>query len=623
MDYQYIKNTVFKTVEFQFDKEIEFYEFDGIRVSYDGTNAKIGAATPAAIARGCFLLAMHISEGKTEIDIEEHAHFKDCGVMLDCSRCGVMKVEALKRYIDCMASLGMNMLLLYTEDTYEIEGRPFFGYMRGRYTKEELREIVAYGETMGVELIPCIQTLGHMYQYLKWANAGGPDYTGEEIGKMRDTSEILLCEADATYRFIEDAIKACREAYNTKRIHIGMDEAGGIGTGAYLRKHGLQNKFEILQKHLNVVGKICEKYDFKPMIWSDMYFRIATGGAYYKYNFEFPKEVKNQVTDAQLVYWDYYSDDKKRYDGMLKKHWELTNDVAFAGAIFTCYGFLVTHDYSYMCSMAAMKSCLENGVQTVMATLWGDDGNEANHFFANSLLPIFSEHCYKGESCTEEDIQKASAYLTKIAFEDARAMGQFGFTCVDEYLKEWHAANGGMDMMHGKRLFYGDIMYDLSVRQTSCDEIMRIYNESAERMAELEAKQDKNKDNYHYAYLLYRIGAMKAELVKNLRLEYQKGNRKYLKKVHDEYLPQLVEWYEEFAQCHKKQWHRDYKPFGFEVLSFRYGGLIGRLKDNMDTIDQYLNNEISSIDELNEKVVFVEETRYVKAMSVTSPYLYG
>ena len=196
MDYQYIKNTVFKTVEFQFDKEIEFYEFDGIRVSYDGTNAKIGAATPAAIARGCFLLAMHISEGKTEIDIEEHTHFKDCGVMLDCSRCGVMKVEALKRYIDCMASLGMNMLLLYTEDTYEIEGRPFFGYMRGRYTKDELREIVAYGETMGVELIPCIQTLAHLNAIVRW-----PAYAPHV-----DANDILLAGDEAVYQLIDKIV---------------------------------------------------------------------------------------------------------------------------------------------------------------------------------------------------------------------------------------------------------------------------------------------------------------------------------------------------------------------------------------------------------------------------------
>ena len=31
--------------------------------------------------------------------------------------------------------------MLYTEDTYEVDGQPYFGYMRGRYSKEEMKEI--------------------------------------------------------------------------------------------------------------------------------------------------------------------------------------------------------------------------------------------------------------------------------------------------------------------------------------------------------------------------------------------------------------------------------------------------------------------------------------------------
>ncbi len=38
----------------------------------------------------------------------------------------------------------------YTEDTYEVDGEPFFGYMRGRYTKAEMKEIDAFAEELGV-----------------------------------------------------------------------------------------------------------------------------------------------------------------------------------------------------------------------------------------------------------------------------------------------------------------------------------------------------------------------------------------------------------------------------------------------------------------------------------------
>ena len=53
--------------------------------------------------------------------------FRRFGTMLDCSRNAVMTVKALRRWIDLTADLGYNTLLLYMEDTYEIQGEPYCG----------------------------------------------------------------------------------------------------------------------------------------------------------------------------------------------------------------------------------------------------------------------------------------------------------------------------------------------------------------------------------------------------------------------------------------------------------------------------------------------------------------
>ncbi len=82
--------------------------------------------------------------------------------MFDMSRNAVMKPETLKKLVDYLSAFGYNMLQLYTEDTYEVDGEPYFGYLRGGYSKEELREIDAYCKEKGVELVPCIQTLTHL-----------------------------------------------------------------------------------------------------------------------------------------------------------------------------------------------------------------------------------------------------------------------------------------------------------------------------------------------------------------------------------------------------------------------------------------------------------------------------
>ena len=58
-------------------------------------------------------------------------------------------------------------------------------------------------------------------------------------------------------------------------------------------------------------------------MWSDMFFRLASGGDYYK-----PETIRDEVKkiipdNVELVYWDYYSTDRAHYDAMLTTHEKL------------------------------------------------------------------------------------------------------------------------------------------------------------------------------------------------------------------------------------------------------------------------------------------------------------
>ncbi len=67
-------------------------------------------------------------------------------------------------------------------------------------------------------------------------------------------------------------IRSVRTLFTGKRIHIGMDEAFQLGLGNYLSRNGYQDRTGIMKRHLDRVCEICRKYEFEPMIWSDMYF---------------------------------------------------------------------------------------------------------------------------------------------------------------------------------------------------------------------------------------------------------------------------------------------------------------------------------------------------------------
>jgi len=163
------------------------------------------------------------------------------GIMLDLSRNAVMKVEQIKRFIDCMQKMDYNCLELYMEDVYEIKGEPYFGYLRGRYTKEELKEIDDYASAKGIEVIPSIQVLAHFTCLAK-----------QEVYKnIVDLNDILLIDEPKTYELIDKMFLTLKGCFKSPNVNIGMDEAHMVGLGKYLSKHGYQNRIDILLNHLN------------------------------------------------------------------------------------------------------------------------------------------------------------------------------------------------------------------------------------------------------------------------------------------------------------------------------------------------------------------------------------
>jgi N-acetyl-beta-hexosaminidase len=161
------------------------YKNNSATITYGGGMARFFRAL-AKLVQG-------LKDGKTELYSEEHPLFETNGSMIDMSRNAVMNVETVKLVMRKMALMGMNTFMLYTEDTYEIEGRPYFGYMRGKYTKEEIKELDSYALNLGIELIPCIQVLGHLATHLHWAVAA----------PYKDTERVMLVGAEETYRLIE------------------------------------------------------------------------------------------------------------------------------------------------------------------------------------------------------------------------------------------------------------------------------------------------------------------------------------------------------------------------------------------------------------------------------------
>lgn len=178
-------------------------------VSRKGDTAQIVYTIRVELFRGLAILVEHWQEG--DFCIKEQRRFASCGIMIDCSRGAVPKPETIEWFQCRMALMGANLLMLYTEDTYEVPGRPYFGYLRGRYTQAELRRMDESAWQLGIEMIPCIQTLGHLERALQWYRP---------FENVRDTAEVLYDGAEANVRSLLLGVQMYCEYNYTGRLDM-------------------------------------------------------------------------------------------------------------------------------------------------------------------------------------------------------------------------------------------------------------------------------------------------------------------------------------------------------------------------------------------------------------------
>ena len=503
--------------------------------------------------------------------------FNRFGIMLDCSRNAVMSIPALKRWIDLMAQLGYNTLMLYTEDTYEVDNQPYFGYLRGRYSQKELREIDDYAYERGIELIPAIQTLAHLNAIFRW-----PAY-----GDIRDCDDILLAGNDKTYQLIEDMFASLEKSVRTRTVNIGMDEAHMLGRGRYQDAHGFENRFDILLNHLKKVAEIAEKHGFECIMWGDMFFRLL-GGGYYS-NAEIPEQVKELIPhNVNLIYWDYYSTDKEHYSNQIKSHSAVKDGIWFAGGLWSWTGFAPHNAYSIDATKAAFEACLKHGVKDVFLTMWGDNGAECSKF---SLLP--SMYYAAQIACGVNDLDE----IKKGFYE------KFGIAFDDFMLADLPATPNekkNCTLNPEKYMLYNDCLLgtlDSTVREGDAE----TYADCAKNLKRIETDSQ-------YGYLfktlrtLCEILSVKYDIGVRTRKAYESKDKSALKNIIADY-DRLLTLIDAFYSAFKEQWDKENKPNGFEIQDIRIGGLRLRVEHCKERLEAFLEGKLSSLSELEEPIL--------------------
>jgi hexosaminidase len=238
-----------------------------------------------------------LNDGRLPIgEFQQQARFGYRGMHLDVARHMYPK-ESILKYIDFLFFYGFNKfhwhltedqgwrieikkypklqtIAAYREETlighysdqpHQFDGQRYGGY----YTQEEVKEVVEYAHSRGIEVIPEIELPGHslaaITAYPELSCDPEKDYA---VATKWGVFEDIYCPTEKTFTFLQDVLDEVLALFPSHYIHIGGDEAPKQAwkdsefCQALIKAEGLKDEYELqsyfirrIEHYLNDKGR--------------------------------------------------------------------------------------------------------------------------------------------------------------------------------------------------------------------------------------------------------------------------------------------------------------------------------------------------------------------------------
>ena len=214
------------------------------------------------------------------LSIEDCPRFPHRGLMIDPAR-HFIPIDDIKSFIDIMSFYKFNKLHIHLSDDdgwrVEIKGLPelnckegsssrVFGDKNGRYTQEELIDLVNYAAARAVEIVPEIDIPGHSSYIVS--------IYPEMICGGSAPKHLQLCASnDKVLDFMDIVISELAEIFPSPNFHLGGDEVP-VETikdcplcQEKMKQLGYSKEEQLISDLLKNTSKILEKHQKNPMFW--------------------------------------------------------------------------------------------------------------------------------------------------------------------------------------------------------------------------------------------------------------------------------------------------------------------------------------------------------------------
>jgi hypothetical protein len=192
------------------------------------------------------------------VHIEDWPALAYRGTMVDMSEGQLATEPEVEKQLDLLARFKANQYYFYNENSIELDGYPLLN-PGIRFSKAEIRKIVAYGRERHIDVVPCLELYGHqhdLFRIEKYSEFADFPHGGEFDPTNPKIKAIL-----------SDWIDQYLELFPSNFVHIGFDETWEIARAARLL-HASPAKLFLGQ--INFVAERFQAKGKQVLAWGDI-----------------------------------------------------------------------------------------------------------------------------------------------------------------------------------------------------------------------------------------------------------------------------------------------------------------------------------------------------------------
>jgi hexosaminidase len=284
------------------------------------------------------------------------------GVLLDVSRGKVPTLATLERFVDFMVAMKLNLLMLYTEHVFRFRRHPLIGREDSPMSASELRELDGYAAARHVELVPTLQSLGHMQHVLKHGR-----YAGLAESERKWSISPALEES---YALLDDLYAEYLGNFRSRWFNANCDEPVDLGKGRSKEWADRDGAGAVFAAHLERVRALAAKHGKKTMAWADVVH-------------EHPDAIPLLPKDLVLIDWWYEANHDFDRVRVFQEH-----RIPFLTAAGTAsWNTLFPRVQNALANIRGHAEAAKRyGALGLVTTDWGDGGH--GNLLGNSLYPL-------------------------------------------------------------------------------------------------------------------------------------------------------------------------------------------------------------------------------------------